>query len=326
MCAIRSPTMRKRSEAAKPSATKPTAIERTPELPIAPAPKKPDLVSHDGKVNCPTCEAIVMLGKCTKRENGTFECSECGGVIDDVAITSSTTASERAHNNAKAAERVAERAARDLIDASTASASNVDVEDGPPEMREGDAEVERMSPPVAMSLQEQADADQVAHHEAHGICEPKNGGLAGYCGECGAAWPYLNGELLKSCGHVAAERVEHPTEAKKIRPPAGQQVQSASSPRARPLAVTTVHNAASAAPTPTNRISIPWGEARCPVDQWNNFKCGGFIVTVDLAPGENRVEAAKAILADLEQIADLAFQRQHAWYLKKLNKLGVPDY
>ncbi len=59
-----------------------------------------------------------------------------------------------------------------------------------------------------------------------------------------------------------------------------------------------------------------------PIDQWNNFKCGGFIVSMDLPPGADRVEAATKILDDLEKIADIAFQREHAWYLKKLGILS----
>jgi len=70
-----------------------------------------------------------------------------------------------------------------------------------------------------------------------------------------------------------------------------------------------------------NRLSIPWGEARMPIDQWNNFKCGGHIITVEVPEGADRMVVAEKIIDDLEQIAERLFRRQKAWYEKKLGIL-----
>jgi hypothetical protein len=73
---------------------------------------------------------------------------------------------------------------------------------------------------------------------------------------------------------------------------------------------------------PTRRVSLRWGEARMPVDRFNHFSVGGHIITADLAPGEDAVEAAERIAADLERIADVLFDRQRRWYLQKLGILA----
>jgi hypothetical protein len=142
-----------------------------------------------------------------------------------------------------------------------------------------------------------------------------------YCGRCGTELTWAASTYFYACGHVKADAgvVDDPRDAK------GEPVPSPH--RTRADAETAKRNAEDPR-TPTlgsessNRLVIPWGKARLPIDRFNGFEVGGFIASVDLAPGEDRVAAAKKILDDLEEIADLAFQRQHIWYAKKLKLLG----
>jgi hypothetical protein len=143
-----------------------------------------------------------------------------------------------------------------------------------------------------------------------------------YCGICGSEWYVVGDSPFVNCGHALADKVDDPRKAKSYGPPAGMQTKSDVEIARRDAADAKVAGLPAGATVSGNRLSIPWGEARCPIDNFNAFKCGGFIASVDLTPGEDRVETAKKILDDLEEIADLAFERQKAWYLKKLSMLA----
>jgi len=149
-----------------------------------------------------------------------------------------------------------------------------------------------------------------------------------FCGVCGSKWPLVNGKVFPNCGHKVSEATDDPRHATAFAPPAGLNTVSEREVERRNAA-----DAAKAVPTPlanvsggtgvvvagaSNRLSIAWGESRFPVDAYNYFKVGSHIVTVDVPEGEDRLAVARAIAADLERIADELFERQRAWYEKKL--------
>jgi hypothetical protein len=180
-----------------------------------------------------------------------------------------------------------------------------------------------------------------------------------WCGQCGSEWPIVenqNGQRFHiNCGHMTAERVDDPRKAKKFDPPAGLQTvaqkeverrnaedaKAASGKSEEPKPAKPARAAekgftppaAAADPRPAafgpgpvtvsgNRLSIPWGESRMPVDAYNNFKCGGHIITVEIPEGADRVAVAREIIQDLQQIAELLFRQQKAWYAEKLASLS----
>lgn len=138
-----------------------------------------------------------------------------------------------------------------------------------------------------------------------------------YCGECGSEWPTLDGKTVINCGHKNALRVDDPRKAKNMRAatPSGVTV-----PPASPVSMT---------PNPTapvlavagRRISLTWGESTFPIAQYSNMKVGNFIMSREVANDEDPVEVARRMLADLQKIADTAFDTQVAWYKKKLGLL-----
>lgn len=149
-----------------------------------------------------------------------------------------------------------------------------------------------------------------------------------YCGECASEWPIVNGGFVINCGHVAAERVDHPTKAKRNKPPAGLQTRSQDVPLplfAKSQETSETRPGPLSAQREGNKLFIPWGKARCPIDRFNAFEVGGFGLTVELSPGENVVEKARSMIAELRQIADIAFDEQKKWYLEKLAGLQKED-
>lgn len=156
-----------------------------------------------------------------------------------------------------------------------------------------------------------------------------------WCGECATEVSFTPKGMFFPCGHDKAERVDDPRKAKKVKPAAGHQTRTEHEIERRRAAGVVVdakgdtaviaHGAAPSTPASVavqgNRLSVQWGESRMPIDQFNSFKCGGFIATVDLPEGADRVAEAEKILRDLEQIADKTFQRQREWYAKKLGLL-----
>lgn len=143
-----------------------------------------------------------------------------------------------------------------------------------------------------------------------------------FCGECGAEWPYLKGEIVKNCGH-AVDSVDDPYKARVRRnvTPSGV-VQKPANLDTSPTAVESSEK--TEVTFSGNRISITWGRMKFPVGEKHGFKysdmeIGSHIITVELAPGADRVQAAKSIIADLQKIAERAFEVQYRWYLDKLD-------
>jgi hypothetical protein len=169
---------------------------------------------------------------------------------------------------------------------------------------------------------------------------------AKWCGECGAEWTLTNdGQIFITCGHNHAERVDDPRKAKNLKPPAGLQARTehevakrnaedektigdgiaekmrekgayreGASSKQGPIVMVD-----SARP---DRVTVGFGEARFPVpgDQYNHFKTAMISVSTDVAPGENRVDVAERILADVERIAEMAYERELAWYTDRLGR------
>ena len=166
-----------------------------------------------------------------------------------------------------------------------------------------------------------------------------------YCGECGAEWTIANGVRFTTCKHPKSETVLDPRQAKNFKPPPGighRSVIEAERRDAEDAAAAArkgAKDAPASPPAPTappatagastgavgpktgTRLSIVWGEARFPLDQFNGFKVGGHILSVDVAEGEEVAVVAHRVVADLERIADELFERERAWYEKKLGLL-----
>lgn len=175
-----------------------------------------------------------------------------------------------------------------------------------------------------------------------------------WCGDCGTELTIIESGAMKGinfpCGHGAAERVDDPRKAKRVSPAAGLQTRThievdkrnaedkarndeprpgggsrATVPGTKDSGRETGHlNASPPAPTVTiegDRISVVWGKSQFPLAMMSNFTVGDFFVSKVLPPGTDRVQAAREILADIEKIADEAFDRQRSWYEKKLGSL-----
>lgn len=141
-----------------------------------------------------------------------------------------------------------------------------------------------------------------------------------FCGDCGAEWPVADGKTIMSCGHTKALRVDDPRKAKDMQPV------TSSGMTKPPPEPPSIHTGPTPHPTVTvqgNRMSIGWGKTSFPVGEAAGFKFSNMevptqIITVELAPGDDRVKAAREIFADLQKIADMAFDTQFDWYKKKL--------
>lgn len=70
-----------------------------------------------------------------------------------------------------------------------------------------------------------------------------------------------------------------------------------------------------------NTISIEWGKSTFPLAMMSNFTVGGFFFSKKLEPGADVLQEGREILRGLEKLADEAFDRQAAWYEKKLGVL-----
>ncbi len=156
-----------------------------------------------------------------------------------------------------------------------------------------------------------------------------------FCGECGAEWPLLKGIPSINCGHMKARRVSSPAEASKHKPVTASGVAAKTSSVPSPAADITP-----SCPIPSlvlpfmpigtpsvslvgNRLSIAWGKITFPVGEprgfkFSNMEIGSNIIMRDVGPGEDWREVAKTILADLQWIAEQAFETQYAWYKTKL--------
>ena len=249
----------------------------------------PLTVPPGAKVRCEACAAISEAEKCATRADGTAECPECGGPVL-------------------------------LVDPASA-------------------------PPPA-SAERKAVAEKPARKE------PKDPHRK-YCGECGSEWTFTDAGLpFINCGHTNAERIEDPRKAKKYGPPAGigyrvdveverrnkadadaaaSSAPKAEGPKVMGVPIPTIGvkvatdplDASAPAPKSGTRMTILWGEARMPYDQFNGIKVGGHMVTFDVPEGEAEAERAIAqAVGKLEEIADVLFERQKAWYDRKLRLLA----
>lgn len=210
---------------------------------------------------------------------------------------------------------------------------------------DGFAECPACGAPTTLKKPAEGSPTRVDGPPAPAVAGPKNPEKK-YCGTCGSEWSIVNGQFFINCGHEKAERIADPRKATKYGPPAplgvrvgmekerldAEDAKRAPGSTSAEEAVRTIRENLASNPLPGsgpgpatlsgNRLSIPWGESRMPVDQWNTFKCGGHIITVEVPAGADRVEYAEKIIDDLEAIAERLFKRQKAWYEKKLGILG----
>jgi hypothetical protein len=138
-----------------------------------------------------------------------------------------------------------------------------------------------------------------------------------FCGACGQKLTWAPGvaTYFFGCGHNKADHGIVDV------PPAAARVESIQ--RGIPEGELRSASTAPEFTAPLVKLNVQWGKSRMPIDRFNAFEIGGFSITVDLHPHEDRVATAQRLLSDLEQIAEEAFRRQHEWYTKKLKKLGV---
>lgn len=260
-------------------APKTSAAERTESIP------DPDI-----ELCCTECKERFKLREASKRDNGVIECTACGMPVKIESRASVELA--EAKNPSTRVDGFAKRAPKD------------------PDRR--------------------------------------------FCAECGSEWLFGDDGLpIINCGHVKSERIADPRKARNFAPPAGLQTRAeavferlnaedmkrlAAAPsadlgcddrgdRGDPTALEKFGRAATApGPASGNRLSIPWGKARFPYvypdgtrDKFNAIEVGGHILTIELAPGANAVDVAREMISDLEKIADVLYERQRAWYDKKLS-------
>lgn len=286
--------MKTRAEVMREKRERESAAARTVPLPLVPA---------DAAAACKECSWSGAAASCTERPDGLGECPECGAPVELRAAPPA----------ASSAPAPAEKPKADFVDktperkwcgdcGAAISSTNIGIffpcGHVKAERVDDPRKAKKVAPPAGLQTitskeierREATDGTAPAEVDATKLLEQDRARLA-RSAEIHAASPAGGGKA----------------------PP------KASSSRGAPFAPATGPGAAVLS---GNRLSIPWGEARCPVDQFNNFKCGGHIITVDLPEGADRVAAAAKILDDLEKIADLLFERQSAWYLKKLGVLA----
>lgn len=142
-----------------------------------------------------------------------------------------------------------------------------------------------------------------------GDCSARADGVL-ECSSCGAP--------IKNAGtsNVPAPSPPKPAEARPVSPPPAPPPKPAEKPAEKP------ERGAPALGLPVMKLHVSWGSARCPVDRFNAFQSPQLDMTRDLAEGEDPVKAGAEMLVALETIADATFEKQYAWYVKKLNILG----
>lgn len=278
--------MRKRSEAKKAKAS---AAERTQEIAF---------LDDDAKVVCTECTEETVVKDCSRRGDGTLECPACGMTIEGVgAKPPAEKAPPAAADDNEDNDAAHERAQEERFAAEQS-----------PTPKEFPVPIPPADAPVADTKKKQ-----------------ESGGLAGYCGQCGAAWSWHNGNPWINCGHMTAERVDHPSKAAKWKPPAGH----AQPPHVAPV-VREMTKIGGEQPhvagivVEGSNVRVTWGEAKFPghlmgVD-YGGFNVGQFSMAMTVAEGGNRVAAARAMLSEARQIADIAFEEQKAWYESKLGR------
>lgn len=153
-----------------------------------------------------------------------------------------------------------------------------------------------------------------------------------WCGECGTELTIiLKGAMAGvtfPCGHGAAERIDDPRKAKRVSPAAGLQTRTHievdkrnAEDKGRDVSGRNVTPPAPSIVVEGDRISVMWGKSTFPLAMMSNFTVGEFFVSRKIEPGSSVLEEGRKILADIERLADEAFDRQRAWYEKKLGSL-----
>ena len=278
--------MKSRSEALRSRSEAKAASTRVDAKASAEERTLPLTVPPGSKVRCEACAAISEAAKCETRADGTAECPECGGPVL-------------------------------LVDPASAP---------PPE-----------------SAKREAVAEKPARKE------PKDPHRK-YCGECGSEWTFTDAGLpFINCGHTNAERIEDPRKAKKYGPPAGigyrvdveverrnkvdAEMRAKEETKVEParvggdaymgVPIPSLKVGAEPAPKQGTRLSLVWGESRMPYDQFNGIKVGGHMLTLDLSEdAATREKVIAKAIEQLEEIADRLFDRQKAWYDRKLRLLA----
>ncbi len=147
-----------------------------------------------------------------------------------------------------------------------------------------------------------------------------------FCGQCGCEWPLVNGKTVISCGHMRAIRVDDPRKAEQMKQATASGVTNIPStpvsahlpPLGTPMPVTTIVG---------NTIYMSWGKIIFPVGEalgvskFSNMDIGPFSLTQTVPQGSTVEVTVRGMLADLQKIADLAFDTQFVWYKKKLGVL-----
>lgn len=150
---------------------------------------------------------------------------------------------------------------------------------------------------------------------------------ANFCGKCGAEWPLINGKVSINCGHTRALRVDDPRKAENMKSVTSSGVASPpAEPPSRYLAPT------SPAPTTTvdhdtKRVFASWGKMSFPVGEalgigkYNNMEIGPFSLSEPFSEGVNLDELVRRMSADMQKMADEAFDTQLVWFKEKLGLL-----
>lgn len=140
-----------------------------------------------------------------------------------------------------------------------------------------------------------------------------------YCGECGAEWPLINGKIHMNCGHVRALRVDDPRKANAMK---ATTASGAPNPPAGPPSMHVVPPNVSMT-IEGNSLRMAWGKAIFPVGEllgqskFSNMEIGPFSLT-ETYDSARHDEIVGRMLANLQQMADRAFDVQLLWFKEKL--------
>lgn len=140
-----------------------------------------------------------------------------------------------------------------------------------------------------------------------------------YCGECGAEWPMLDGKRVINCGHMRAIRVDDPRKATNMK---GATASGAPNPPAGPPTVHALPSNVTVA-VDGNSIRMAWGKAIFPVGEmigiskFSNMEIGPFSLT-EAYDVSRHSEIVTRMFANLQKMADTAFDLQLVWFKEKL--------
>lgn len=261
-----------------------TALKKRSEVKSSAAERTvplPKIDETSGSVHCDACDEDVEVAKLIIAEGKEPECPNCGASIESLATP-----------------------------------TKLSTDQGEPE--------DKLAP--TKSINEQVFVDKHPDRK--------------WCGECGTELTIIAKGSMAGvtfpCGHGAAERIDDPRKAKRVSPAASLQtrtyheidkrntddkVRARTDEKGRDNGNDITSPGAPSITIEGDRISVVWGKSQFPLAMMSNFTVGDFFVSKQLEPGADRVKAAREILADIEKIADEAFDRQRAWYEKKLGSL-----